>query len=73
MAAYSQACKAGQVTTGKMFVTETNELMGARWIINFPTKQHWRDKSKLQWIEDGLQDLKSSSLIIKLNLLQFHH
>ncbi|AIY37256.1 macro domain-containing protein [Acinetobacter baumannii] len=58
MAAYSQACKAGQVTTGKMFVTETNELMGARWIINFPTKQHWRDKSKLQWIEDGLQDLK---------------
>ena len=58
MAAYSQACKAGQVTTGKMFVTETGELMGARWIINFPTKQHWRDKSKIEWIEEGLQELK---------------
>ena len=58
MAAYSQACKTGQVTTGKMFVTETEELMGPRWIINFPTKQHWRDKSKIQWIEEGLQELK---------------
>lgn len=58
MAAYSQACKAGQVMTGKMFVTETGELMGARWIINFPTKQHWRDKSKIEWIEEGLQELK---------------
>lgn len=58
MAAYNQACKAGQVTTGKMFVTETGELMGARWIVNFPTKQHWRDKSKIEWIEEGLQELK---------------
>ena len=55
MAAYSQACKASQVATGRMFVTETGELMGARWIINFPTKQHWRDKSKIEWIEEGLQ------------------
>jgi O-acetyl-ADP-ribose deacetylase (regulator of RNase III) len=58
MAAYSQACKASQVATGRMFVTETGELMGARWIINFPTKQHWRDKSKIEWIEEGLQELK---------------
>ena len=58
MAAYSQACKASQVATGRMFVTETGELMGARWIINFPTKQHWRDKSKIEWIEEGLKDLR---------------
>lgn len=54
---YARACKAKQVVTGKMFVTETGELIGPRWIINFPTKQHWRAKSQMQWIEDGLQDL----------------
>ncbi len=56
---YSKACKAKQVHTGKMFVTETGEMMGPRWIINFPTKQHWRSPSKLEWITDGLKDLKA--------------
>jgi len=57
MQAYARACKAGEVTTGKMFVTETDELMGPRWIVNFPTKQHWRAKSRMEWIEAGLKDL----------------
>ena len=35
------ARKQKQVITGKMFITETGELMGPRWIVNFPTKQHW--------------------------------
>lgn len=58
MAAYAKACKAGKVQTGRMFVTEAGELMGPRWIVNFPTKQHWRAKSQLQWIIDGLADLR---------------
>ncbi|WP_260291416.1 macro domain-containing protein [Sedimenticola hydrogenitrophicus] len=58
MEEYAKACKARQVHTGKMFVTETHELMGPKWIINFPTKQHWRNPSKLEWIVTGLQDLK---------------
>lgn len=57
MQAYARACKAGEVMTGKMFVTETGELMGPRWIVNFPTKQHWRAKSRMEWIEAGLEDL----------------
>jgi|TARA_R100000501_G_scaffold13195_1_gene24197 O-acetyl-ADP-ribose deacetylase (regulator of RNase III) len=56
--AYVKACKAGEVRTGQVFVTETNELMGPRWVINFPTKQHWRAKSKMQWVVDGLADLR---------------
>jgi len=56
--AYSRACKAGEVQTGRMFVTETGELMGPRWIVNFPTKQHWRAKSRMQWITEGLADLR---------------
>lgn len=55
---YAAACKAGEVRTGRMFVTETLEPGGPRWIVNFPTKQHWRSPSRLEWIEAGLQDLR---------------
>ena len=55
---YAAACKAKQVDTGKMFVTEVSELDGPRWIVNFPTKQHWRAPSQLAWVIEGLQDLR---------------
>lgn len=55
---YAQACKDGEVQTGRMFVTEPRELDGPRWVINFPTKQHWRGNSRLEWITEGLQDLR---------------
>ena len=58
MAEYAKACKAKEVRVGTMFVTDTAELSGPRWIINFPTKQDWKRPSKLEWIVDGLQDLK---------------
>lgn len=57
--AYEAACKDDQVRTGRMFVTERPAILGApRWIINFPTKQHWRGKARLEWIEAGLEDLR---------------
>ncbi len=55
---YAAACRAGQVQTGRMFITEPAELNGPRWIVNFPTKQHWRSPSRLEWVIDGLQDLR---------------
>lgn len=55
---YAAACQRGEVVTGRMFVTETQALLGPRWIVNFPTKQHWRDPSRLEWVRDGLQDLR---------------
>ena len=55
--AYHTASKAKEIQVGKMFVTERRDLVGPRWIINFPTKQHWRNPSKLEWIEAGLKDL----------------
>lgn len=55
---YQAACKAGELRTGKVFVTEVNELSGPRWIVNFPTKQHWRSPSRMEWIDAGLQDLR---------------
>jgi O-acetyl-ADP-ribose deacetylase (regulator of RNase III) len=57
-AAYEAACKDGEVRVGRMFVTENRALNGPRWIINFPTKKHWRYPSKIEWIRDGLADLQ---------------
>lgn len=56
--AYEAACRRKDVELGRMFVTERNELLGPKWIINFPTKGHWRYPSKISWIEEGLQDLR---------------
>jgi O-acetyl-ADP-ribose deacetylase (regulator of RNase III) len=57
--AYAAACAAGKVRVGEMFVTAGVELDGPRWIINFPTKQHWRHPSKLEWVQNGLVALKA--------------
>ena len=56
--AYEEACKRKEVRVGHMFVTENHALDGPRWLINFPSKQHWRQPSKFEWIVDGLEDLR---------------
>ena len=53
---YTEASKAEQVRVGHMLVTETGELF-PKWIINFPTKKHWRHPSQLAWVREGLDDL----------------
>lgn len=54
---YTEAAKAGDVRVGRMLVTTNPGLFGPRWIINFPTKRHWRNPSRLNWIREGLGDL----------------
>lgn len=54
--AYAAACKRGDVQPGRMFVYDTEEL-APRWIINFPTKRHWRGKSRIEDIEAGMDAL----------------
>lgn len=56
--AYEAACGRHDVQIGRMFVTERHDLVGPKWIINFPTKKHWRQPSKLEWIDAGLKDLR---------------
>ena len=55
--AYAKACKGGEVRTGAMFVFATGLLQNPRFLVNFPTKQHWRDSSRIEEIESGLQSL----------------
>jgi len=54
---YRKACRAGDVQPGRMLVFETGALLGLKYIVNFPTKKHWRGKSKYEYIESGLQAL----------------
>ncbi|MGE3872725.1 MAG: macro domain-containing protein [Parvibaculaceae bacterium] len=57
--AYVDACKKGKVQIGQVFATERRDWIGGpRWIVNFPTKKDWRHPSKLEWIEEGLKDLR---------------
>jgi len=56
--AYQAACKRGEIRLGQVQVVSTGRLTeNPRYIINFPTKNHWRSKSKLSDIRDGLIDL----------------
>ena len=55
--AYAAACKREEVRPGRMFVFETGQLTNPRYIINFPTKRHWRGKSRIEDIESGMRAL----------------
>jgi len=55
--AYAAACRHEQMRPGRMFVFETGSLTPPRYIINFPTKRHWRGKARIEDIEAGLQAL----------------
>lgn len=57
LADYEAAAKRGEVRLGQMHVWENHALSGPRWIINFPTKGHWRARSRLADIDAGLSDL----------------
>ncbi|MGW4412236.1 type II toxin-antitoxin system antitoxin DNA ADP-ribosyl glycohydrolase DarG [Nonomuraea sp. NPDC004702] len=54
-AAYAQACAQGRVRPGHIFPVPIAD--GQRWVLNFPTKRHWRQPSQLEDIRDGLDDL----------------
>lgn len=57
--AYKRACDLGEVQPGRMLVFETGYLSNPKYIINFPTKRHWRGKSRIEDIETGLRALVS--------------
>jgi O-acetyl-ADP-ribose deacetylase (regulator of RNase III) len=55
---YKTACSTGDLVPGKLLVTrEKNSTGEEKLIINFPTKLHWRNPSKYEYIKDGLTEL----------------
>lgn len=55
--AYAKKCRQNDMQPGTVFVYETQDIMFPRYIINFPTKRHWRGKSRMEDIESGLASL----------------
>lgn len=53
---YAKRCKAGEVEIGRPYLFQCTPTL---WILNFPTKRHWRDASHLSDIEVGLTYLES--------------
>ena len=57
--AYRRACEGGRVRPGRMLMFDTG-CDRPRWIVHFPTKRHWRDRSAIGDIEAGLHDLAAA-------------
>ena len=55
--AYHSACKRGEVRPGRMLVHDLGPQASPRYVINFPTKRHWKGKSRLEDIRSGLEAL----------------
>src|SRR5215475_10895167 len=55
--AYERAVRRGEVRPGKIFVWPRGSHEPPYYIINFPTKRHWRERSRVEDIESGLKDL----------------
>lgn len=55
--AYRRASANREVRVGHVLVTSNQALVGPRWILHFPTKRHWRNPSRIEWIREGLRDL----------------
>jgi O-acetyl-ADP-ribose deacetylase (regulator of RNase III)/uncharacterized protein YwgA len=62
--AYEEAVKKEELQIGKVLLTETGEIT-PKYIINFPTKKHWRHPSKIEYVEAGLKDL--------VRVIETHH
>lgn len=54
---YAAACKKNEVQPGRMFIHKRTQLFNPSFIINFPTKRHWRGRSRIEDIEAGLAAL----------------
>lgn len=62
MPIYEAACKAGTLAVGTVQTIRLSRLSGMsgpQFIINFPTKRHWKGDSKIEYIESGLQSLRA--------------
>lgn len=56
-ALYKAACERGDMKPGTVYTVLTGKRVNPRYIINLPTKRHWRDNSRMDDIDSGLIDL----------------
>ncbi len=54
---YKAACMNDWIGLGHTYWVQVHNKLPTRWIVNFPTKNHWRENSRLEWIVSGLDHL----------------
>lgn len=57
---YKDACKSETFKTGQVLVVQEGDLLNQKFIINFPTKAHWKGASTYEYIVSGLKALKQA-------------
>lgn len=55
--AYQRACRAKEVQPGRMFIFDRRSMLDVKYIINFPTKRHWKGGARYEDIQAGLAAL----------------
>jgi O-acetyl-ADP-ribose deacetylase (regulator of RNase III) len=64
--AYKRECTAGNLELGQMFVYQTGSASKPYYIINFPTKKHWVNKSRIEFVRNGLGSLVAEIQKLKI-------
>jgi O-acetyl-ADP-ribose deacetylase (regulator of RNase III) len=54
---YKKMCDEGKFVTGKVYFYHISDIIGTNYVIDFPTKNHWKDPSKIEYISEGMDDL----------------
>jgi O-acetyl-ADP-ribose deacetylase (regulator of RNase III) len=65
--AYKANCDAGQLELGRVFTFDNGKSAKPRYIVNFPTKNHWREASQLHDISSGLESLAFEIDLLKIS------
>lgn len=63
---YENACQQGQMRIGQVLVFKMQHKNPPQYIINFPTKRHWRNKSRIEDLKKGLISLKFEIIRYKI-------
>ena len=53
---YLARCEAGEVRPGEPYLYQATLM--PPWVVNFPTKQHWRGRSRFEWVRQGVERLE---------------
>lgn len=64
---YQELCEQGKIDVGVLWVYKTSH----KWVLNFPTKKFWRQPSRLEYIETGLQKLKQEFNELNIHSIAF--
>jgi O-acetyl-ADP-ribose deacetylase (regulator of RNase III) len=64
---FQYECEGGEFVVGKLWLYKADD----RWILNFPTKQHWRSKSRLEYVESGLKTFVRSYAELGIRSIAF--